>query len=438
MSYNNLDLDLDIHNYNFDDMLRIFKINDDDFFVKFKDLSYDIDTILNKVKVNFNNEYYIFYLKVFQILNIIHILCSIDKSNINICNTLCNNIKSIKDFETKTNEFIIDHLNNINVFGRPIIQQEKTNTVVSTTNNNVSPGLLNSIKRVTQKTNYYLNSIFRQNYNTTSSTNFYYDLPTEVKNVVSLSLTSIELPNSWYTITSKNNTFQIVTTNGSIKKTWPITIEEGNYTSDTLQSYLNNNFFFMSPTYAGTDLANIKFLVDENNAKTSFEVVIPSTGFSFDIVFDSTTNDFICPSQKNILSIAWILGFRQFKYTKITSKIVSEALLDCAGDRYIYFSLNDFQYNKNSNNIICFKESIADNNILAKIPLSFGKFSVIIDNSCGSLSKTRIFNGPVTIKRIQVILYDKYGNIIDLNHMDFSFTLEFEILYEGFNFENIN
>ena len=107
-----------------------------------------------------------------------------------------------------------------------------------------SPGLLNSIKRVTQKSNFYLNSMFRQNYTTTISTNFYYDLPVEVKNVVALSLSSIELPNSWYTISSKNNnnTFKIITKNGSVIKTWDIIIEDGNYTSDTFQSYLNTKY----------------------------------------------------------------------------------------------------------------------------------------------------------------------------------------------------
>ena len=437
MSYT--ELELDVNNYDFDDMLRVYELNNEVFFSQFRENIPKIHLLREKVKNNFDNHYGLFYDKVFKILNITHKLFCEDSNNRGQCNLITSIIKSIDNFDKKDDDLIIDKVKQSISLSKPIIKQDKPNIIISTNNNTVSPGLLNSIKRVTQKSNFYLNSMFRQNYTTTMSTNFYYDLPVEVKNVVALSLASIELPNSWYTISSKNNnnTFKIITKNGSTVKNWDIVIDDGNYTSDTFQGYLNTKYFYMSPTYAGTELANIKYSVDSITAKSIFEIMIPSPTFSFDVIFNES-DEFICPSKKNILSIAWIMGFRKLKYLNITNKLISEGLLDCGGDRYVYFSLNDFQYNKNANNIICFKDSTADNNILAKIPLSFGKYSVVIDNNCGSLSKTRIYNGPVTIKRIQVILYDKYGNIIDLNEMDFSFTLEFEILYEGFNFDNIN
>ncbi len=432
-------LEFDINHYTFADMLKVFKFTDETFFNNFKEKESYMNNTLVKVKTNFDNNIYIFYVKVFKILTVIHELFIKDNNIRSLCGLLCESIKQIEQFQEKNSDEIVDHLNNNNYLGKPLIQQDKTNIVFSTSNTSIAPGKLNSIKRVTQKSNFYLNSMFRQNYTTSLSTNFYYDLPVEVKNVVALSLGSIELPNSWYTISSKlnNNTFNIITNNGSIKKTWNIIVEDGNYTSDSLQTYLNSKYFYMSKTYTGEELSNIKFTVDNITAKTIFEIVVPSPSFSFSIFFDEK-NEFVCPSKKNILSIAWIMGFRKLQYTDIINKLVSEALMDCAGDRYIYFSLDDFQYNKNSNNIICFTDNTADNNILAKIPLTFGKYSVIIDNTCGSLAKTRVYNGPVTIKRIHVVLYDKYGNIIDLNEMDFSFTLEFEILYEGFNFDNVN
>lgn len=437
MSYT--ELELDINNYDFDDMLRVYELNNEIFFTKFRENIPKIHLLREKIKNNLDNHYFSFYSKVFKILTITHQLFCEDSNIRGQCNVIANIIKNIENYDKKDDDLIIDKVKQSISSSKPIIKQEKPNVIISTNNNNVSPGLLNSIKRVTQKSNFYLNSLFRQNYTTTMSTNFYYDLPVEVKNVVALSLTSIELPNSWYTISAKNNNnvFKIITMNNSITKSWEIIIDDGNYTSDSFQSYLNTKYFFMSPTYAGTELANIKYSVDINTAKSIFEIMIPSPTFSFDIIFNES-EEIICPSKKNILSIAWIMGFRKLKYLNITNKLVSEGLLDCGGDRYVYLSLNDFQYNKNANNVICFQDSTADNNILAKIPLSFGKYSVVIDNNCGSLSKTRIYNGPVTIKRIQVILYDKYGNIIDLNQMDFSFTLEFEILYEGFNFDTIN
>ena len=66
----------------------------------------------------------------------------------------------------------------------------------------------------------HLNSKFRDNYYNTSSTNYSYKFPNIIKEVVSLKLRSIEIPNSWYTISEKfgNTKFFIVTQKRKINK----------------------------------------------------------------------------------------------------------------------------------------------------------------------------------------------------------------------------
>jgi hypothetical protein len=66
-----------------------------------------------------------------------------------------------------------------------------------------------------------------------------------------------------------------------------------------------------------------------------------------------------------------------------------------------------------------------------------GKFSLIINENVNPLTKIRKYNGPINLKKIHVKLLDKFGELIDLNQMDFSFTLELELLYESFNFKNV-
>ena len=58
----------------------------------------------------------------------------------------------------------------------------------------------------------HLNSKFRNNYYNTSSTNYSYKFPNIIKGVISLKLRSIEIPNSWYTISNKfgNTKFFII------------------------------------------------------------------------------------------------------------------------------------------------------------------------------------------------------------------------------------
>jgi hypothetical protein len=43
----------------------------------------------------------------------------------------------------------------------------------------------------------------------------------------------------------------------------------------------------------------------------------------------------------------------------------------------------------------------------------------------------------VNLSRLQIKVLDHFGNIIDLNNMDFSMTLELQLLYESFNFQNV-
>ena len=65
-----------------------------------------------------------------------------------------------------------------------------------------------------------MNSKFRDNYYNTSSTNFSYKFPSIIKEVLSLKLRSIDIPNSWYTISEKfgNIKFYIVTEKLKIKE----------------------------------------------------------------------------------------------------------------------------------------------------------------------------------------------------------------------------
>ena len=137
-------------------------------------------------------------------------------------------------------------------------------------------------------------------------------------------------------------------------------------------------------------------------------------------------------------SVGWAMGFRLAKYKNINKSIISEGVFDAAGDRYIFVSIDDYQYNNNVLNIVCFDKTTIEKNIIAKIPMINGKFSMVIDDNSSPLTKTRKYNGPVNLRNLNIKLLDRFGEVIDINNMDYSFTLELEILYEGFNFREIN
>jgi hypothetical protein len=98
----------------------------------------------------------------------------------------------------------------------------------------------------------------------------------------------------------------------------------------------------------------------------------------------------------------------------------------------MYFVLNDYNLSQSSNLIAIFNDSFIDKHILAKIPYSNTdiNFQVLFDGKEDVISPRRQYFGPVDIRKMGMQLLDKYGDVINLNMMDFSFTLEIEMAYD--------
>jgi hypothetical protein len=448
-------IDLDINSYNFFELLNIYQLSNDHNYE-------NITKIENKLKLiqeRFSSDIYEFYLKGAKMILTIYALFEqnyipnmTDTKNIN---QYMDKIKQIKNYEKYNSNQIIDvifemdmkknntsqegisDLNSVlNTTSRlntlDSLVHNKTNIVYNSFTNSVAPGDLNSIKRITQLTNLNLNSCFRHNYYASNPCDFQYFIPTEIKNVLSMRLASIEIPNAWYLFSNmkKNNTFKIHICHCNEDYTFVIQVPDGNYDSDTLQNYLNTTYFYEAEK--DDALKYIKFSIDPYSFKSMFELTHNHPqGFKYSIEFVESIN-------QNIMNtMGWTLGFRLAKYENITGKLQSEALFDAGGDRYIYMSITDYQYNNNMSNIVGFDKSMLNEDIIAKIPIINGKLSMVIDETQNPLAKSRKYNGPVNLSRLHIKILDKFGKVIDFNNMDYSFTLELEVLYESFNFKNV-
>jgi hypothetical protein len=315
-----------------------------------------------------------------------------------------------------------------------LTNKNNTNYIVSTHQDLIAPGNLNSVKRILQYCNLNINSCFRTNYYQSNPCDFIYMIPSEIKNVVSMRLVSIEIPNSWYLFSKikKNNIFEISIEENEEKHGYKIEIPDGNYDSQTLEDYLNSNFFYQSGME--NSLKYIKFSINSYNLKSKFELIescdLEKKRIRFSLKFTESIG------QNIMMTFGWIVGFRTATYINV-KELVSEGLFDAGGDRYIYVSINDYQYNNNTSNIVCFDKSILSEDVIAKIPMVNGKLSLVVNDNNSPLSKIRLYNGPVNLSRLQIKVLDHFGNIIDLNNMDFSMTLELQLLYESFNFQNV-
>jgi len=342
--------------------------------------------------------------------------------------------------KNKNNYSILNEPNyNVNGYLPGLNNKNNTNFITNSYPNILAPGDLNPVKRITQNQNLNLNSCFRHNYYSTSPCDFLYLLPIEVKNVTSLRLASIEIPNSWYLFShkQKNNQFIIDIKFNNETFSHNIIIPDGNYDSETLQSFLNTTYFYQSSL--DSYLKYICFSIDPINLKSRFEIIeneIIENEDNFETF--CFTLKFVESLNQNIMNtFGWYLGFRLANYLDIKDKIQSEGLFDGGGDRYIYVAINDYQYNNNTLNTVCFDKSILNEDVIAKIPMVNGKLSIILSED-NPLTKIRKYTGPVNFSKLQIKILDRFGNIIDLNQMDFSLTLDLEILYESFNFKNIS
>jgi len=291
-------------------------------------------------------------------------------------------------------------------------------------------GSVNPLERERTFTNIHFNSKFRDHYYNSSASNFQYSLPQPADNVVSLSLSSICIPNTWYLFSTEcdSNRFIVEVSGICIPfSVFEIVIPDGNYDDCGLESFLNNTYFYN----AGVDnpLKFVKFTIDPHSLKSIFQ-------FTKCAPDDIEMNvKFVDRRTKSIMYTAgWTMGFRYAQYLHIKTYIMSEGLFDAGGDRYLYFCLNDFNKNVNNSNVVLFDDSMMRDDVLAKIYLIDGKFAINIDASpddCCSHVKTRKYFGPIDLRKIHVRLLNQYGRVINLNNMDYSFSLEVSQLYKN-------
>ena len=285
---------------------------------------------------------------------------------------------------------------------------------------------------------------FRPNYFSSSSANFSMVLSTPLKNVISMRLISFEFPNVVYDVdaTLGTNMLTITDHEGDV---CTYQLPSGNYHSDTICNALNNingnvilnldgnpgagvNTPIEDAVYQQANPDREKIFDDFSfhiDTKTGRTIITSASKKKFKLDFTNTLSQSI-PITKNL---GWKLGFRQLKYQGLYS-YVSEAPVDLGGQKVLFFCVDDYRTNVTENVSIVYQNSFMNRNILARIPLRQGKFVTCYDDNSDMIRKKRDYFGPVTIDKLHFRLLDEYGIDVRLNYSDYSFGLEFEILYE--------
>ena len=327
-----------------------------------------------------------------------------------------------------------------------IIQRNDTQ-YIHTQNNDFFPGTMNPLNTrvITKCLN--IDTRFRENLYTTQSSDFTINLPIKFNKVVSMQLSSVEIPIAFYGIShGYGNNFLYLKVNynsfdisGGVRSDEKIIIiPDGNYNAIDFIDIINNllapktNNVLNNPNDIFSYLV---FSIDINsNGSGSGKVLLTTNGtyanYITEIILDFTRDinghvDILPISSK----IGWNLGFLKHKYTGNTT-YTSDTILEPASIRYIYLAIDDFNNSSNNHFISIFNKSILSPNILARISIKGSYFALLMENDYNIVSEPRKYFGPVDIQKLRIRLFDEHGRILQMNNSNYSFCLNLKMLYD--------
>jgi hypothetical protein len=407
-----MNFDLNIENYTRDELIQMFELpsNFDRNIIDIKESKLR-EGIINNTEINKDTQ-----------IKTLNFLLKAKNIILNKPNTPLQ--KKIEDFYNSSYELKSTELEDKD---EHMVQVRQEKPYLSSFPSEFFPGVINPLKKRTIKKNLNIDTRFRENYYSSTSSNFNLNLPLNINNIVQMQLSAIELPTTFYVVSKQyGNNFFSLSVNGS---TTTVTIPTGNYDQTTIMVAINNQLSLL-----GAPFNLVAFVLNLTNGTTgSGQVLVgeisAGTVTSLEIDFQTDKNGIDDRGTPLPLKLGWLLGFRNGNYVN-NLNYVSEGILDISGPNYIYIVLDDYNNNVNNNFLSAFNSSILNKNILARISLQANPFNVLQQNNLNIVTTPREYFGPINLQIMNVQLLDEYGRILDLNNMDFSFCITLTTVYD--------
>ena len=422
----NSDINLDINNYSISELERLLKLpanyNNENIVKQKEALTQSIkESAMNDAQ---KTELYIF----------------LD----NIRNKLINNLEKIDEKK----------FNIIN-------QYDGNHFLIKTINTGYKTQLENNkqIDKSIIKRTYTIDSLFRSNYDLPDnpSHNYIIQLPETINRAITMSISSIEIPLTYYNISSynNNNIFSIqelsgIEVSGNIHN---IRLTSGLYEARFNATTLNtNNINTNIIAYniideinnalrqTSADISNnIRCNLDSRTGKTSFTVITnPTKSYKINFDIDNSNNTNIkynCHENYLYQKLGWQLGFITPSITIDSNGRYSDRVCSMNYPRYIYIAIDDFQPSSRNYFSVAAPSLIAPN-IIARINMlslleekTAFKQAANAGDYLFTQKHIREYFGPTDINKLRIQLLDEYGRPLNLNGSDWSFVVTFECFY---------
>jgi len=284
---------------------------------------------------------------------------------------------------------ITDRKQKIGVFGNQHAPMDREQIATTDTfgvpikQDSLNPNLKNTINRFVN-----LDSQFRQYTNgiDSISTDYTLDLSDTLKNALSLTLYSYQIPFSWYTIDTAYGNTCLWILDASTNQAINVSIPPGNYSQSDFVTQLNSSFIaagFSFPAVSSIVPVNTPVYYNANSGIITLylydgsynDVTNPLNNFTIDrttqiIFYDFTgvlqcTNTCFSKSSSYFNnSLGWIMGYRVPYLNVDPSGNTSPSILDLNGTKYLILVIDDYNQNHVNNSLV----SISQVSNTLKIP----------------------------------------------------------------------
>lgn len=255
-------------------------------------------------------------------------------------------------------------------------------------------------------------------YDSKSVANCNVTLPERITEVKSIQVRNLELPMSMYNISEAigNHCFKIEKDATSQM----VIIPDGQYTIQSLSASINGALQALPSPFNQTSYSftsGLKSAFDPSNTSIVLNFAVSPTG-----AFDAYNLK---------KKLGWVLGFRSANYNVVSTKTVSEGMVDLSGFRYLYLVLDEFTKGNQNSFIAALPSSLVRKQILARISINtnvypFGTILPANNYNGYLLTDQRKYSGRVDLQKLNIQLVDDVGKPVSLNGLDYSFCLEVE------------
>ena len=365
---------------------------------------------------------------------------------------------------------LINNLEKIDEKKYNLVNQYDGNHFLIKTKNNDFKTILENNKQIDKsiiKRTYTIDSLFRQNYDLpdNASHNYVIQLPETINRAITMSISSLEIPLTYYNISTFNNnntfTIQELSNNTISGPLYFIRLTSGLYQARFNVANLNtkiiaynivdeiNNVLSKCPN--SDIITNLKFGLDNRTGQSFFALTSPTSNKRYKINFDidnsnnsnNSNNSSIkynCIDNYLHQKLGWQLGFTNKSITITTSitdisGIYSDRICQVNYPRYIYIAIDDFQASSRNYFSVAAQSLIAPNiigriNILSLLEEKTAfKQAASAGDFLFTQKHIREYFGPTDITKLRIQLLDEYGRPFSLNNSDWSFVVTFECFY---------